>query len=66
MKSPFIDLFAGCGGLSLGLEQAGFNPVYVNELNNDALSTYLVYLFFCLDLAVYSLDKDKFVHKLGF
>ena len=41
MKSPFIDLFAGCGGLSLGLEQAGFNPVYVNELNNDALSTYL-------------------------
>ena len=41
MKSLFIDLFAGCGGLSLGLEQAGFNPVYVNELNNDALSTYL-------------------------
>ena len=41
MKNPFIDLFAGCGGLSLGLEQAGFNPVYVNELNNDALSTYL-------------------------
>ena len=41
MKNPFIDLFAGCGGLSLGLEQAGFNPVYVNELNKDALSTYL-------------------------
>ena len=42
MKNPFIDLFAGCGGLSLGLEQAGFNPVYVNELNNDALNTYLI------------------------
>jgi len=42
MKNSFIDLFAGCGGLSLGLEQAGFNPVYVNELNNDALNTYLV------------------------
>ena len=41
MKNPFIDLFAGCGGLSLGLEQSGFNPVYVNELNHDALSTYL-------------------------
>ena len=29
------------GGLSLGLEQAGFMPVYVNELNKDALETYL-------------------------
>ena len=37
----YIDLFAGCGGLSLGLEQAGFMPVYVNELNKDALETYL-------------------------
>ena len=36
----FIDLFAGCGGLSLGLEQAGFFPLYVNELNCDALETY--------------------------
>ena len=42
MKNPFIDLFAGCGGLSLGLEQAGFHPVYVNELNTDALNTYLI------------------------
>ena len=38
----FIDLFAGCGGLSLGLEKAGFYPLYVNELNKDALETYLV------------------------
>ena len=38
----FIDLFAGCGGLSLGLEKAGFYPLYVNELNKDALATYLV------------------------
>ena len=36
----FIDLFAGCGGLSLGLEQAGFQPIFVNEINKDALSTY--------------------------
>ena len=40
-QPTFIDLFAGCGGLSLGLEQAGFFPLYVNELNNDALETYL-------------------------
>ncbi len=38
----FVDLFAGCGGLSLGLEQAGFTPVFVNELNDDALSSYLL------------------------
>ena len=36
----FVDLFAGCGGLSLGLESAGFKPVFVNELNADALETY--------------------------
>ena len=38
----FIDLFAGCGGLSLGLEQSGFIPLFVNELNSDALETYLI------------------------
>jgi len=38
----FFDLFAGCGGLSLGLERAGFTPLLVNELNPDALSTYLL------------------------
>ena len=41
-KKYFIDLFAGCGGLSLGLEQAGFTPAFVNELNDDALNTYLL------------------------
>ncbi len=41
-KPTFIDLFAGCGGLSLGLEKAGFFPLYVNELNDDARETYLL------------------------
>lgn len=36
-----VDLFAGCGGLSLGMENAGFTPVFVNELNADAMATYL-------------------------
>ena len=44
MKSQLslIDLFAGCGGLSMGLEQAGFTPVFVNELNQDAMDSYLM------------------------
>ena len=41
IKHAFVDLFAGCGGLSLGLEEAGFTPVLVNELNSDAMATYL-------------------------
>ena len=36
-----VDLFAGCGGFSLGLEDAGFDPVFVNELHPDAMGTYL-------------------------
>jgi DNA (cytosine-5)-methyltransferase 1 len=36
-----IDLFAGCGGLSLGLEEAGFTPVLFSELNRQAADTYL-------------------------
>ena len=30
-KHTLVDLFAGCGGLSLGLEDAGFESVYVND-----------------------------------
>jgi hypothetical protein len=32
-SNKFADLFAGCGGLSLGLENAGFKPVFVNEID---------------------------------
>ena len=36
-----FDLFAGCGGLSLGLEEAGFTSALVSELDNDARDTYI-------------------------
>jgi len=41
-KLKFIDLFAGCGGVSLGMELAEFEPIFVNELNESALETYLI------------------------
>ncbi len=37
-----IDLFAGCGGATTGLEQSGFEPVLVSEKSKDALDTYLL------------------------
>ena len=37
-----VDLFAGCGGLSLGLEQAGFTPWFVNEIIEQFANTYKV------------------------
>ena len=40
-KYTFIDLYAGCGGLSLGLEQAGFEVVFMNEIVDTFASTYL-------------------------
>jgi len=35
----FIDLFAGCGGLSLGLFQAGWQGIFAVEQNNFAFNT---------------------------
>lgn len=40
-KYTFIDLFAGCGGLSLGMEQAGFSSIFFNEIEPIFASTYL-------------------------
>ena len=39
-KNTFIDLFAGCGGLSLGLMQAGWNGVFAIEKSVDAFKTF--------------------------
>lgn len=40
IKYKMVDLFAGCGGLSLGMEQAGFTPWFVNEIVEAFCNTY--------------------------
>ena len=35
-----VDLFAGCGGLTRGLEDAGFHCLAFNEVNHDAASSF--------------------------
>lgn len=40
MAYLMVDLFAGCGGLSTGLEQAGFTPWFVNEIEPNFCNTY--------------------------
>lgn len=43
LDSPLtmIDLFAGCGGLSLGFEQQNFMPLLFSEINLHAAQTYM-------------------------
>ena len=35
-----VDLFAGCGGLTRGLENAGFNCIAFNEINKSAADSF--------------------------
>ena len=64
-KYTFIDLFAGCGGLSLGFEMAGFKSLLAIDNWQDALTTYAYNRndakTLCEDLA--TLDPSKIMKE---
>lgn len=59
-----IDLFSGAGGLTLGLEAAGFEPVLAVEIDPDAGSTYGS-LFPRVELLNDRIEKVSFHHLAG-
>lgn len=62
MKSvTCFDLFAGCGGLSLGLEQAGIKVRWANELDKHAAETYRQAHPAC---AVYQEDINHLIQRM--
>ena len=61
LKMPSIELFAGAGGLALGLHSAGFSPKAVVEFNKDACRTLRANKVFTLGATgVYEGDVAKF------
>lgn len=57
-KFSHIELFAGCGGLSLGLEKAGFELTLANELSPMAAETF-AYNFFNEDFELLAKKNKK-------
>lgn len=58
----YIELFAGCGGLSLGLEASGHNLVIANELSPMAAETF-AYNFFNESLEVQNPEHTLWVNS---
>ena len=51
MKPTAVDLFCGAGGLSLGLEEAGFETAMALDNDEDACATYrAAFVGKCVDL----------------
>jgi DNA (cytosine-5)-methyltransferase 1 len=60
-----VDLFAGCGGFGLGLEQSGFTPIFVNELNDDARGTYIANRKDRYEHFARGLDEGKWLNEFS-
>lgn len=68
-----VDLFAGCGGLSLGMEKAGFTPWFVNEIVETFCNTYKLnhklndnhyYVGDINDLNIHISDYEKYLNDI--
>ena len=53
-----IDLFSGCGGMSLGLKRAGYTILGGVEFNQNAISTYAKNLFKGLDQDIFETHSN--------
>ena len=60
MKPTVLDLFAGCGGLSIGLEAAGFSVKWANEKDEDAARAYESHH----DAAMWCEDVSQFLNRI--
>lgn len=58
----YIELFAGCGGLSLGLKSVGFNLVMANELSPMAAESY-AFNFFNEDLSAEAKKESPTIER---
>ena len=58
-RPKFIDLFSGCGGLSLGLSKAGWQGVFAIDKSPDAFATFK--RNFCRKRAKYKFDWPKWL-----
>ena len=54
MPLTCIELFAGAGGLALGLEKAGFEALALEEIDKDASQTLMLNCDFCEGMAVFA------------
>jgi DNA (cytosine-5)-methyltransferase 1 len=62
MKRKHIEFFAGCGGMALGLESAGFELEFANEVSSMAAYTFS-YNILNADIKKERTDKVKWIHS---